>query len=119
MGKRIAGTCYFKVDGEQLELTGDIELPMSDKKREAVMSATGPVGYKETVVSPYVKGTFYMTEGFPLDGLTEGTDLTITVELANGMVYTLSGAYLTDEAAVKTGEGTVDLNFGGEKGQWA
>lgn len=27
MGKRLAGTCYFKVDGQQLELQGNLELP--------------------------------------------------------------------------------------------
>lgn len=24
MGKRLAGTCYFKVDGQQLELQGNL-----------------------------------------------------------------------------------------------
>jgi len=118
MGKRIAGTCYFKVDGEQLEISGSVEMPMSDKKRESVMSASGPVGYKETTVVPYFKGTFFLTEEFPLDGITEGTDLTITVELANGRAYTLSGAYLAGDAPVKTEDGTVDLEFFGDKGQW-
>jgi len=118
MGQRIAGICYFKVDGEQLEINGSIELPMSDKKRETVISASGPIGYKETVVAPYVKGTFFLTKDFPLDGITEGTDLTITVELPNSMVYTLSGAYLAGDAPVKTEDGTVDMEFYGDKGQW-
>ncbi|HGC0056035.1 phage tail tube protein, partial [Escherichia coli] len=25
---RIGGTCYFKIDGQQLSLTGGIEVPM-------------------------------------------------------------------------------------------
>ncbi|MCZ5331039.1 hypothetical protein O5630_02585, partial [Escherichia coli] len=26
---RIGGTCYFKIDGQQLSLTGGIEVPMN------------------------------------------------------------------------------------------
>lgn len=28
---RIGGTCYFKIDGQQLSLTGGIEVPMNTK----------------------------------------------------------------------------------------
>jgi hypothetical protein len=44
MGQRIAGTCYFKIDGEQLELEGGIELPLFKTKRESVESISCPTG---------------------------------------------------------------------------
>lgn len=28
---KIGGTCYFKVDGQQLSMTGGIEVPMNTK----------------------------------------------------------------------------------------
>lgn len=117
MGK-IAGTSYIKVDGEQLEVTGGVEIPLVDVKREAVMGPNGPVGYKETAMEPTVKMTVAFTEDFPLATLQAGTDMTVTSELANGKVHTLSGAFVKGEPVVKNDEGTVDLEFSGMKGIW-
>ena len=52
MGKRLAGTCYFKVDGQQLELQGNLEFPMAKVTRETMASTGGPVGFKETIATP-------------------------------------------------------------------
>ena len=77
MGKRLAGTCYFKVDGEQLELQGDLEFPFNSVTRETMASTTGVVGFKETVTVPYVAGTFIVPESFPVSKLMESTAMTI------------------------------------------
>lgn len=119
MGKKVAGTCYIKVDGEQLELSGNMEFQPNKVSRESVLSTGGVVGYKETVVAPYISGDFVVTEEFPWTTITENTDMTITVECANGMVYTLSGAYLIENAAFKPIDGTVSLKFEGTNGELA
>lgn len=119
MGQRIAGTCYIKVDGEQLELSGGIEVPLFKTKREAVESISGPTGYfKEMDVVPFVKGSFLVPPSFPLSKLETGVDMTITTELANGMVYTLSGAFVVGDAALKGDDGVVDLEFNGKRGDF-
>lgn len=118
MAKRIAGTLYVKVDGEQLEISGGFECPGMQVKREAVMSLTGVAGYKETAVKPYVKMSALFLADFPLAKLQEGTDMTVTTELANGKVYTLSGAFIEGEPAIKGDDGTIDLEFSGSKGIW-
>ena len=118
MGQRVAGTMYVKVDGEQLEISGGFECPGMDVKREAVMSLTGVAGYKETPIKPYVKMTAIFVPDFPLETLQTNTEMTITVELANGRVYTLSGAFVENEAPTKGDDGTIDLEFAGTKGQW-
>lgn len=115
---RVAGICYIKVDGEQLDAKGSIECPITDNSREAVMGLSGVAGYKETARTPYVKGSFIFTPGFPLSKLNEGTDMTVTAELANGKVYTLSGAFLVGEPAAKGDDGEVELEFNGIKGIW-
>ena len=119
MAKRIAGTCYFKVNGEQLELQGNLEFPMNKVTRETVLSTGGNVGFKETVIAPYISGDFIVPAEFPVETLTENTDMTITAECANGMVYTLSGAYLIENAAFKPVDGTVSLKFEGTNGEFA
>ena len=95
MGKRLAGTCYFKVDGEQLELQGDLEFPFNSVTRETMASTTGVVGFKETVTVPYVAGTFI------------------------GMVYTLSEAFMVGDIPYKPIDGTVALRFEGTAGELA
>lgn len=115
---RVAGTCYIKVDGEQLEISGSVELPLSDTNRETVMGLAGPVGYKETARPPFTKLSALFTKDFPLEKITKGTDMTVTTETPNGRPYTLSGAFLEGEPTVKADDGTVDLEFGGMKGQW-
>lgn len=118
MAKRVAGICYIKVDGEQLEVSGGVEVPIVDVKRETVMGLAGPAGIKETALEPFVKLSAIFVPSFPLSTLQNNIDMTITAELANGKVYTLSGAFLKGEPSAKGEDGTVELEFGGKKGQW-
>lgn len=117
--RRIAGICYVKVDGEQLEVAGSVECPLLDVTRETVMGLSGPSGFKETAAEPYVKLSASFVPDFPIEKLRTSTDMTVTAELANGRVYTLSGAFVKGETPAKGDEGTVDLEFGGKRGQWA
>ncbi len=116
MGKRVAGTSYFKVDGGQLSLEGGVECPLFDVIRESKEGAPGY--YKEKDVIPYVKGTFIVPDDFPLDKLNNGINMTITTELANGKTYVLSGAYVVGEANYNSEEGTAEIRFEGVKGIW-
>ena len=86
MAKRVAGTCYVKCDSAQLEVQGGVECPASDVNRETVMGLAGPAGYKETARAPYIKLTAIATPDFPRKTLADSTDMTITAELANGIV---------------------------------
>ncbi|WP_166359284.1 phage tail tube protein [Pseudomonas akapageensis] len=114
MGQKVAGTCYVKVDGAQLTITGGCEAPLSDKKRETVV----PGYYKEEDLAPYLKVSAVHTSDFPLKALVSGTDMTVTCEFKNGKVYVLSGAYLVDEPSSKGDDGTIELQFDGNKGTW-
>lgn len=118
MAKRVAGICYVKVDGEQLEVSGGIECPIVDIKRETVMGLNGPAGIKETALEPFVKVSTIFMPSFPLATLQSNTGMTITAEYPNGKVYTLSGAFLKGEPAAKGEDGTIELEFGGKKGIW-
>lgn len=118
MGKRVAGICYIKVDGQQLEVKGSVECPLAPTKKEAVMGLAGVAGYKETAERPYIKLTAILVPGFPVSTLVTMTDGVITAELANGSIYTLSGAWLEGESGVKADEGEVELEFSGKRGAW-
>ncbi len=118
MGKRVAGTCYVKVNGRQLEVSGGLECPMSDKIRSSVKGSTGTAGHKEEHRTPFTKLTAIFRDDFPMDEVAENTDLTITSEYPNGRVYTLSAGYMVGEPSAKAEDGTVDLEFEGLRGIW-
>jgi len=118
---KVAGTCYCKVDGDQLEIKSDsgIEATMFDTTREPVMGQSGVAGLKEMAITPSVKGTFIVTPNFPIDKLNTATDMTITTEFINGKTYTLSGAFRVGDSTFKSDSGEVELEFNGIKGIWA
>ncbi|ELI8163735.1 phage tail tube protein, partial [Yersinia enterocolitica] len=62
---RIGGTCFFKIDGQQLSLTGGIEVPMNTAVKDDVIGLDGSVDYKETHRAPYIKGTFKVPKDYP------------------------------------------------------
>ena len=113
---KIAGTCYFKIDGQQLSLTGGIEVPMNTAVKDDVMGLDGSVDYKETHRAPYVKGTFKVPKKFPISKIISSDAMTITAELANGLVYVLSGGWQHGEANHNAEEGTTELEFHGSEG---
>lgn len=117
MGKKLAGTCFVKVNGSQLELQGNMEFPLNVVQRETLLSTGGAAGYKETFVAPYVSGDFIVQKNFPIDEVKESTSQTITVECANGLVYTLSDAYVTDVLVYKPIDGTLSIKWEGTNGE--
>ena len=118
MGVRVAGICFVKVDGTQLEIKGKIETPLLPFAKETVMGLSGNAGYKETAQRQYLKVDTVFTRDFPINKLVMGTNMTITAELANGKVYTLTNAYVEGEMTGNGEEGTVDVEFTGITGVW-
>jgi len=113
---KIAGTCFIKVDGLQLSVTGGVECPMNTKLKEKILDLGGGVDHKETHRAPYVKLTAKVPKGFPRDKIINSDNMTITAELANGDVYVLSKAFVEGELNHNPEDGTVDIEFTGEEG---
>ena len=118
MGQRIAGTCYIKADGVQFDVKGNVETPLSPVNRETIMALAGAAGYKEVAQRQYVKLTALFTPDFPIQQLISSTNMTITAEMANGKVYTLTAAWLEGETITNGDEGEASIEFSGLKGIW-
>ncbi|WP_122424413.1 phage tail tube protein [Pseudomonas viridiflava] len=114
MAQKVAGTCYIKVDGTQLTISGGGEAPLMNVKRDTVV----PGYFKEVDKAAWVKFKAVHTPDMPLKLLTTGVDMTITCEFNNGKTYVLSGAYLVEEPSSKADDGTIDLKFEGSQGSW-
>ncbi len=114
MGQKVAGTCYIKVDGEQLVISGGVEAPLTKVKRETIV----PGYFKEEDRTPFLKVDAVKTPGFPMNKLGNGTNMTVTAEFKDGSSYVLSGAYLVDDVNVTGDDAKVSLNFEGISGDW-
>lgn len=112
MGQKVAGTVYIKADGVQFTVTGGVEVPLSDVKRESV----APGFFKEEDLVPWVKATIVDAPDLPIKQIMAATDQTVTVEFKNGRVYVLSGGYVVDEPSAKGDDGTIDIQWDGNKG---
>lgn len=119
MGERVAGTCYVKVDGDQVKVQGAVEAPVSDVTREPVMSTSGPVGFKETAEAPFVKATLVGVKPAVYAKITKGESQTVTVEFGNGGVYTLSDAWVGPRPTFNSDTGTAEIEWNGLRGSWA
>lgn len=114
MGQKVAGTVYFKVDGEQLEVTGAVEAPTTNSTRESLR----PGFFSETDRVPYLKVDALFTPGFPMKKLQDATSMTVTAEFKNGRTYVLSEAYQVGEPVVSGDDGKIQLQFDGVTGVW-
>lgn len=112
MGQKVAGTVYIKADGVQFTVTGGVEVPLSDVKRESV----APGFFKEEDLVAYVKATVVDSPDLPIKQIMAATDQTVTVEFKSGRVYVLAGAYVVDEPSAKGDDGTIDIQWDGNKG---
>ena len=111
---RRGGTIMFKVDSVLRDAKGSFTYHIGNPKREAIISSDLTIaGYKEMGQVPFVEGV--ITDQGDL-GLAEFTNLentTITLELANGKVFTLRNAWYAADGNVTTEEGEIQVRFEG------
>lgn len=115
---KLAGTCYIKIDGQQLSATGGIEVPMNTRVKDDIIGLDGSVDYKETHRAVYTKATLKVPKKFPFSKLDSSENMTVTSEFANGMVYVLSDAWVHGEMNYNPEEGTVEVEFHSENGDF-
>lgn len=118
MSKRIAGTCFVKVDGEVLLLKGSMQVTGGNVTREAITANGRVVGYKEIPVVPQITGQFVVDEKFPMDTLRDNDNMTVVAEFTNGRVYTLSNAHVADNLQIGADDSDVTITFEGDQGLW-
>lgn len=114
MGQKVAGTCYVKVDGQQVVITGGVEAPLSDVKRETI----APGCFKEEDLAPFLKVDAVKTPGIDWQRVGKGTDMTVTCEFKDGSTYVLTGAYVVGDLNVTGDDGKVAIEFNGVNGDW-
>ena len=103
---RRAGIIYVKVDGRQYDAKGAYTYNLGKPKRDAIIGADGVHGYKETPQVAFIEGAVTDSDELDLATLVTADNVTVTLELNNGKVVTLSGpdGYVYDPDGVCTQE---------------
>lgn len=110
---RIGGIIALKVNGDMHFAKGNFTYNLGKPKREGVVGADAVHGYKETPQVPFVEGEITDRKELSLEDLVTLDDATITLELANGKVITLSEAWYAGEGTGNTEEGNIACRFEG------
>lgn len=110
---RIGGIIALKVNGDIYFAKGNFTYNLGKPKREGVVGADVVHGYKETPQVPFVEGEITDRNELSLEDLVTLDDSTITLELANGKVITLSEAWYAGEGTGNTEEGNIACRFEG------
>lgn len=110
---RIGGLIALKVNGDIHFAKGAFTYNIGKPKREGVVGADVVHGYKETPQIPFIEGEITDRNELSLEDLLTLDDATITLELANGKVITLSEAWYAGEGTGNTEEGNIACRFEG------
>lgn len=112
MGQRLAGIVTLTVDTQVYMGQGDIEYNVSKINRTTLAGQTGVEGYSEMPVAGHISGNLRDFKGLKVADFNAMTNVTVTLELANGKVITGRNMWQVGEAlAVNTQEGTVAVRW--------
>src|SRR5260363_2600 len=84
LSNRMAGMAYLHVDGKNYLLSGDLSYNVSSVSRESLLGMDGVHGYKETPHAGFISATLRDAGGLTVADFNAMTNVTVTVELANG-----------------------------------
>ena len=113
MSKRVGGIIFIKADGTQYRAKGNWTYNLGHLKKEGVVGADGMHGFKAMPQVPFIEGTITDDSEISLETILDLEDATITLELANGKVISLSQAWFAGEGNVTTEEGEIEARFEG------
>ena len=86
-------------------------------KREAVVGNDGVHGFSDMHQVPFVEGAITDQNDLSLAEIQGLTDVTVTIELANGKTIVLNNAWYASEGNVTTEKGEIAVRFEGLSGE--
>ena len=114
---RIAGILQFKVNGEQYLAKGSFSYGYGRNVRTSVVGVDSIHGFTETVIPAFIEGEITDDGNLDIDVLAQINDETITLELANGKVFSLEHAWNLnqDGISVEAEESNIAVRFEGKR----
>ena len=115
--QRRAGTVYFKVDGQIYDAKGTFTYNLGLPKRDAIVGADVIHGYMEKIKVPFIEGEITDRGNLDVATFQKLTDVTVTLELANGKTIVLRNAWYAGDGDVKTEEANIQVRFEGKSAE--
>ncbi|MCA1860930.1 phage tail tube protein [Janthinobacterium sp. HH103] len=110
---RLAGIAYLTVDGTNYMLAGDFAYSVSKVARETLMGQDRVHGYSEKPKQGSMSGTIRDAGGLSVASFNAMTNVTVTVELANGKTIIGRNMWTVGDLEVKTTEATFEVKWEG------
>lgn len=110
---RLAGTAFIAVDGQNYMLAGDLAYSPSGVTRETLSGQDRVHGYGEKPKQGSISGTLRDAGGLSVKAFNAMTNVTVTLELANGKTVLGRNMWTVDAIEVKTAEGTFEVKWEG------
>jgi hypothetical protein len=114
---RVGGKIFIKADGQQYKAKGNWTYNLGKDKKESVIGADGHHGFKAMPQVAFIEGVITDSGNISAEKLLELEDVTVTLELANGKIISLSGASFCGDGNITTEEGEIATRFEGEKAE--
>lgn len=114
MSQRRGGLISLQTNGELQDAKGAFTYNLGRPKKEAIIGADRPHGFKEVPQIGFIEGAITDRGTLDLEKLVTLEDATVTLELANGKVVVLRNAWYAGEGTVSTEEGEIAVRFEGE-----
>ncbi len=112
--RRVAGTIYLEIDGEQVRAKGSFEYSLSGVKNESIPNADGTAGIGGAFAVGYIKGTVPNYNDTDHGRLKSLEGVTVTLQLANGKVIVAKDAWQVDESVGNVESGEFPIQFDSE-----
>jgi hypothetical protein len=117
--QRRGGVIFLKINAEMYQAKGSFTYGLGKNLRDAIVGYDGIHGYKETIQVPFIEGEITDSPELSLDQLSEITDGTVTLELANGKTIVLRNAWHANKDGLtgQTEEGNIPVRFEGRQAE--
>lgn len=115
---KVAGTAFFKVDGTQYSLRGNMNVSLGNVERESVVGMDQYHGIKEIPKAGFIECDLTDHPDVDINTLNQLEDVTVTVELINGKTGVLRNAAQVTPIELNVVDGQMKVRFEGPKGEW-
>lgn len=110
---RLAGVAYLTVDGTNYMLAGDFAYSVSKVARETLVGQDRVHGYSEKPAQGKMSCSVRDAGGMSVAGFNAMTNVTVTVELANGKTIVGRNMWTVEAQEVKTAEAIFEVKWEG------
>lgn len=117
MSNKRAGTIYFKVNGIQYDCAGEFTYNIGADVKEALVGPEAVHGYKAMAQVASIEGEIFDASNLDLRAFMDLTDVTVTLQLANGKTFVLHEGWNASKGDVTSGEAKIKCRFEGKRGQ--